>query len=706
MKAFELSKRLTSNRWFKMFFIMFTIVILTFNLVLSFSNEKFSLPNNPLNNVLADNSFIPLQGNYASLLEEKEEKEEKEEVQEKEQQEEKGNPNVDEERPNDQKHDNKQDFKEKEKETEEAQGTSDSSHKNEVNQGKDGSSTGGSSEKGIGNSGEIVTELDEDSPHTELIDDSDDDSPSQIEEYFSTTIVDGETVTEPVYPFKIIQKDHDYLVEKIEVHVNERPVEDFKGEVSLEENENKITILVTYKDPVTNELFTVARTYTVYLNSIEIILYTDLEKEQKVDEEKLEFFAQALYRGEEVPLKVTLNDKVVKEKEDGKYIVILQEGKNTLRLEASKKNKKVAEEYVVIYEKPVESIRFDTDLTNETVTESEYRFYAKANIGKKTIPVTVTVNQDVVNGDESGNYTVQLREGKNIIKLEAKEGKVSAEKSFTIHFSKPDGGNKEEVESKFYILFPDLKDGQTIRNSRHTFHINVVDDKGKLYTHHGIRIMATNNGEQIPVDWVNDAKVSFKLSVVNGANDIKVTARDRDGNTAEASITIYGDIANEDEVIGTITFSIEATTIGLGYIIPPISVDIYPKERASQLLDRVLREHGFSYEFTGTLEKNFYLSAIYKPGLVKNPKIPEDLAELVSRDLSRFDPEDYHPDYLGEFDFSNGSGWMYSVNGHYPNVGFADYYLKDEDVLRIRYTLAYGADIGGGMPGTNYDKEW
>ena len=82
------------------------------------------------------------------------------------------------------------------------------------------------------------------------------------------------------------------------------------------------------------------------------------------------------------------------------------------------------------------------------------------------------------------------------------------------------------------------------------------------------------------------------------------------------------------------------------------------------------------------------------------------MAELVARDFSRFDPEDYLPDSLGEFDFSNGSGWMYSVNGHYPNVGFADYYFKDGDVVRIRFTLALGADIGGGMPGTNYGKEW
>ena len=38
---------------------------------------------------------------------------------------------------------------------------------------------------------------------------------------------------------------------------------------------------------------------------------------------------------------------------------------------------------------------------------------------------------------------------------------------------------------------------------------------------------------------------------------------------------------------------------------------------------------------------------------------------------------------------------MYSVNGVFPNVGFADYYIQDGDVMRVQFTLAYGADIGG-----------
>ena len=64
-------------------------------------------------------------------------------------------------------------------------------------------------------------------------------------------------------------------------------------------------------------------------------------------------------------------------------------------------------------------------------------------------------------------------------------------------------------------------------------------------------------------------------------------------------------------------------------------------------------------------------------------------------------PQPFSMDSLGEFDFYRWSGWMYSYNGSYP-------------VIRVRYTLALGKDIGGftsasgsyGVSSGNYYKEW
>lgn len=49
---------------------------------------------------------------------------------------------------------------------------------------------------------------------------------------------------------------------------------------------------------------------------------------------------------------------------------------------------------------------------------------------------------------------------------------------------------------------------------------------------------------------------------------------------------------------------------------------------------------------------------------------------------------------LYEFDCGNLSGWMYNVNGWFPNYGCSRYQLKDGDVVNWVYTCDLGADVG------------
>ena len=50
---------------------------------------------------------------------------------------------------------------------------------------------------------------------------------------------------------------------------------------------------------------------------------------------------------------------------------------------------------------------------------------------------------------------------------------------------------------------------------------------------------------------------------------------------------------------------------------------------------------------------------------------------------------------LYEFDCGELSGWMYKVNGWFPNYGCSHYYIQDGDVIEWRYTCDLGVDIGG-----------
>ena len=49
-----------------------------------------------------------------------------------------------------------------------------------------------------------------------------------------------------------------------------------------------------------------------------------------------------------------------------------------------------------------------------------------------------------------------------------------------------------------------------------------------------------------------------------------------------------------------------------------------------------------------------------------------------------------------EFDVGDGSGWMYKVNGWFPNYGCSGYTLSQGDVICWVYTCNLGDDVGGG----------
>ncbi|MBR5536365.1 MAG: DUF4430 domain-containing protein [Clostridia bacterium] len=52
---------------------------------------------------------------------------------------------------------------------------------------------------------------------------------------------------------------------------------------------------------------------------------------------------------------------------------------------------------------------------------------------------------------------------------------------------------------------------------------------------------------------------------------------------------------------------------------------------------------------------------------------------------------------LYEFDCGNESGWMYSVNGIFPNYGCSQHKPQDGDVIRWVYTCDLGRDVGERM---------
>jgi hypothetical protein len=250
------------------------------------------------------------------------------------------------------------------------------------------------------------------------------------------------------------------------------------------------------------------------------------------------------------------------------------------------------------------------------------------------------------------------------------------------------GGGEEDPENGITVT-TSLTDGAIQKGSKKTFDVWASDKNGDKITP-----SVTLNGEDVPVNWDDSEKTSFTLIFsAEGENTVAVTAVDSENKSKSVTYSLTYQKAEPGDVIGTSVWSFEAFAIGMGYIIPPRKVDIIEGETSAQTLDRVVRDVGFDYEYSGTLTSGFYLSFINE--IFVQPEIPSVLAELAARDMDEYDGGEYSSDKLGEFDFTNGSGWMYSVNNVFPNVGFADTYLSDGDVVRVQYTLTYGMDIGG-----------
>lgn len=108
-----------------------------------------------------------------------------------------------------------------------------------------------------------------------------------------------------------------------------------------------------------------------------------------------------------------------------------------------------------------------------------------------------------------------------------------------------------------------------------------------------------------------------------------------------------------------ITLSVEARTMGMGDIISPKQVEIESGDTAFTVLQREVESRSIPIEFTGA-GPTIYVKSI------NNVK---------------------------EFDGGVLSGWMYSVNGEFPQYSAGIYELKKDDVLRWQYTKNLGADL-------------
>lgn len=244
----------------------------------------------------------------------------------------------------------------------------------------------------------------------------------------------------------------------------------------------------------------------------------------------------------------------------------------------------------------------------------------------------------------------------------------------------------------------DLTDGETVNGSYRTFYVRGEDYKGNYLGASNLEVYG--NGTKLYSTADEGDMVKYRLDLTDGENKIKITVTDKEGRTITVTYTIYKGDEKEPEPAGTVTFSLEASTVGLGYLIGPSEEVYYEGEQLSYVIDRVLQKYGYTYRYDGSLTNGFYLKHVIRSGITNGYSIPDDLYAKLQE--VNCEIEDYHLDSLGEFDFTKNSGWMYYVNGAEMSSGISTYYPADGDEIRIRFSLYAGADVGGSMQGETW----
>lgn len=212
-------------------------------------------------------------------------------------------------------------------------------------------------------------------------------------------------------------------------------------------------------------------------------------------------------------------------------------------------------------------------------------------------------------------------------------------------------------------------------------------------------VSVTNNGKDVPINWSDPAKTSYTVTLEEGTNELVIAMKAGARIVQETSYIEYSPAAI-GEVIGEYILSMDAAVGGLGYLIEPKVLPIINGDNAAHHIVRALEEENFTFHNTGYIDNNFYLGTVFGGNLEEKTDytFPEAIVEAAA--TNEFELRyDFSPENgLGEFMLSGGSGWMYAVNNVFPNVGFADYYLLDGDVMRVQFTLNLGYDLGGGDP--------
>ena len=353
-----------------------------------------------------------------------------------------------------------------------------------------------------------------------------------------------------------------------------------------------------------------------------------------------------------------------------------------------------------------------TDLYSRIITVSEleqdtikfYAYYSDADVDAN-IKVNYKHESDHANGkwltkEEEHDYKTKLKLGKNYITIyySDKEGNRNYVRIVLTYQEEKADASRPEVGEHPPVIETNLDDWTGDMNtSEFTFTVNAKNWKGKRIYADSIQVMLDGQPVTNPTgNGIYEYVLRFERPKVGDWENHKVSvlAWDSEGNSRYIEYSIRYQYHNTGEHLGSVHVVIDATTVECG-IVDEADIELVAGDTAASVVLKMLDEYGYDCRSSGSSSSEFYLASISRADAFRGCHIGERLQRLLERDGITFTSPGTR-DELGEFDFTRGSGWLYFINGSLcPGKAMSAWTLNGGETISLRYTLAYGKDVGG-----------
>lgn len=570
-------------------------------------------------------------------------------------------------------------------------------------------------------------------------------NPSQSAALFTTSLKDGDEVTDPEYPFTVdlTEKGKQLTLVSMTVNLNgSGRICRSRDSLTLKEGANSVYVTVRFRDSKYNQIDASTKIYTIYYypeNEVELVVRNARTGEYINDQDALtvmqdSFWIEVRARKasggviNDVAARVRLNNKIQKADSDGIYRMGLILGNNQLKVTAGEGgntqktisctvNYKI-DNFMISFES---SIRTEKISNNPGIGDKVFKGITKLKYASTSGDFSFRVRNSTVTGVEKiDKIQMTNRYGTlDITDLAGADGYIqitldaSRSTDIKVYCTDSDGEpqwytwsvtyervlDPAENQRKAPVIRADVTN-ETVNKNPFIIPIKVFDYNGNELKANQNFTLYLNGAYQDYHSRETDGTYEYNLVLTEGPNTVVIKAVDNEGYTAEKTLTVtYNPVAEEARV----RVIVSGEVLGLGTMIDE-TITAKSDQTVAQIVENRLAAHGYSTIHDGVADADsYFLRHVMKTGITDGWSISAEersLLEMLGYDIAE-GPK--NPNSLGERDFTAGSGWMVTLNHYYIAQTMGTRPIRDGDEIHLIYTLSVGKDIGVDTSSSIYD---